>query len=204
MRVVLLHGLGQSADVWDPIVAELPGEWTVEAPSLYGRTSWEDLLEAVSEAVGIGLAVVCGLSMGAMLGVEFAARHPESVVGLHASGVELHVASVPARLRRAWLRLTAGKKIRRNGLPNSVVLDLDAALDGVDLREIMREVRVPTRVLVGERDTDNTKDARLLAAAVPGAELVIVPGAGHEWNKEMPAKYAADIENFVRRVIAGK
>ena len=50
------------------------------------------------------------------------------------------------------------------------------------------EIRVPTLVAVGERDEETPPSyARALADGIPGAELVIVPGAGHIANLEAPA-----------------
>ncbi len=57
-----------------------------------------------------------------------------------------------------------------------------------DVRARLGEIRVPTLVAVGERDEETPPSyARALADGIPGAELVIVPGAGHIANLEAPA-----------------
>jgi 2-succinyl-5-enolpyruvyl-6-hydroxy-3-cyclohexene-1-carboxylate synthase/2-succinyl-6-hydroxy-2,4-cyclohexadiene-1-carboxylate synthase len=49
-------------------------------------------------------------------------------------------------------------------------------------------------VLAGERDEKFVALGRRLAAALPRAELEIVPGAGHALALEAPAAVAAAIE----------
>jgi pimeloyl-ACP methyl ester carboxylesterase len=46
------------------------------------------------------------------------------------------------------------------------------------------KLAVPTLVLVGERDADYLRAAEVMAARIPGAKHVLVPGAGHVVNIE--------------------
>lgn len=74
---------------------------------------------------------------------------------------------------------------------------LAAALSGIGsgamaaLWERLPSLRMPTTVLVGERDAKYTALGRRLATAIPEARLVIVPGAGHGLPRESPDAVAA-------------
>jgi pimeloyl-ACP methyl ester carboxylesterase len=46
------------------------------------------------------------------------------------------------------------------------------------------KLAVPTLVLVGELDADYLRAAEVMAARIPGAKHVLVPGAGHVVNVE--------------------
>ncbi|MEO6056346.1 MAG: alpha/beta fold hydrolase [Gemmatimonadales bacterium] len=60
---------------------------------------------------------------------------------------------------------------------------------------------VPALVIVGEEDVMTPPDgARRMAAAIPGARLVVVPGAGHLPPVERPAETTAAILEFLRVV----
>jgi 3-oxoadipate enol-lactonase len=60
---------------------------------------------------------------------------------------------------------------------------------------------LPTLVIVGEDDSVTPPDgARRMAAAIPGARLVIVPGAAHVPPVEQPAETTAAIREFLRIV----
>jgi 2-succinyl-6-hydroxy-2,4-cyclohexadiene-1-carboxylate synthase len=52
---------------------------------------------------------------------------------------------------------------------------------------------MPVTIIVGERDGRYTATGRRLAAALPGARLLVVPGAGHGLPREAPQAVAAAI-----------
>ena len=52
----------------------------------------------------------------------------------------------------------------------------------------LAEIRCPTLVIVGERDVPDFRAiAGALADGIPGAEKIVIPGAGHMANMEAPA-----------------
>ena len=53
------------------------------------------------------------------------------------------------------------------------------------------ELTMPATVVVGERDAKFREIGERLAAALPDAELVVVPGAGHAVHLEAPEAVAA-------------
>jgi 3-oxoadipate enol-lactonase len=60
---------------------------------------------------------------------------------------------------------------------------------------------LPTLVLVGEEDLLSPPEgARRMAAAIPGARLVAIPGAGHLPQVERPSETTAAIVDFLRIV----
>jgi len=78
---------------------------------------------------------------------------------------------------------------------------LAAALRGVGtgamtpLWSRLGELTMPVLVLAGERDVKFTAIGERLTAAIPGAELVIVPGAGHALPRAAPAPVARAIND---------
>ena len=78
--------------------------------------------------------------------------------------------------RDAWLSVPGD--VRRQFLTGMQAMDFRAGLAGV---------AVPTTVVVGSRDVlTPPRLGRALAAAIPGARLVEVPGAGHMLPYEEP------------------
>lgn len=76
-----------------------------------------------------------------------------------------------------------------------VRLTFFAAISAMDLRSALGSVTVPTTVVVGSRDLlTPPAQARVIAAAIPGARLVTVPGAGHMLPFEDPDVLADLIE----------
>ena len=62
----------------------------------------------------------------------------------------------------------------------------------------MRQVSCPALVLCGEKDRANRKAAEQIAAGIPEGKLLILPGAGHECNREVPEALADAIRPYIR------
>ena len=202
--MLMLHGLGQRADVWKPVSDHLPPSWGIIAPSLYGFGTWAELREflvsAVEQAGEPGKVVVCGLSAGGRLGMDFALHHPEMVAGLHVSGASLKTGGIVEKLRAAAMKTAKDSYFAERGVVKAEVQALAAMLPGVDLTGSVSRISVPTRVLSGAEDKLGTSSAKKIAGLIPGAELDVVANAGHEWNAEAPETYAANIAEFVAKL----
>ena len=81
--------------------------------------------------------------------------------------------------------------------------ELDARTEGMAafyMSEKIRVLRVPALVIAGSRDRlVPTENSRLLAERLPGAELVIVEGAGHHFYSERPGESASAILDFLSK-----
>jgi Predicted hydrolases or acyltransferases (alpha/beta hydrolase superfamily) len=89
--VVLLHGYGETGDMWAPLAVDLARDHTVVVPDLRGlglsskpaggfdkKTQAEDV-DAVLMAFGVQQADVVAHDIGNMVAFQFAAQHPERV-----------------------------------------------------------------------------------------------------------------------------
>jgi len=89
--VVLLHGYGETGDMWAPLAVDLARDHTVIVPDLRGlglsskppggfdkKTQAEDV-EGVMKALNVAQADVVAHDIGNMVAFQFAARHPERV-----------------------------------------------------------------------------------------------------------------------------
>jgi pimeloyl-ACP methyl ester carboxylesterase len=104
--LVLLHGLGESADVWRPLAPRLAGEFQVLAVDLrgHGDSDWHDtyapqeIADDIGELIGVlGLwpAAVTGTGMGGRAAALLAARQehlPRCIVDIGASVQMYHPA----------------------------------------------------------------------------------------------------------------
>ncbi|MDQ4084778.1 MAG: alpha/beta hydrolase [Actinomycetota bacterium] len=67
-----------------------------------------------------------------------------------------------------------------------------------DSFETLRQVRVPTLVLVGDEDRlSPPSDAEAMVRAVPGAQIAVLAGAGHLSAAEAPAEFNSLVSDFV-------
>lgn len=89
--VVLLHGYGETGDMWAPMAADLQRDYTVVVPDLRGlglsskpETGFDKMTQAedvagVLDALRIEHADLVTHDIGNMVGFAFAARHPDRV-----------------------------------------------------------------------------------------------------------------------------
>jgi len=89
--VVLLHGYGETGDMWVPLAADLARDHTVIVPDLRGlglsskpaggfdKKTQADDVSGVLAAYGVQQADVVAHDIGNMVAFQFAAQHPEQV-----------------------------------------------------------------------------------------------------------------------------
>jgi pimeloyl-ACP methyl ester carboxylesterase len=89
--VVLLHGYGETGDMWAPLAAKLAHDHTVIVPDLRGmglserpaggydkKTQGQDIA-GILDALKVGKADLVTHDIGNMVGYSFAAQHPDRV-----------------------------------------------------------------------------------------------------------------------------
>jgi pimeloyl-ACP methyl ester carboxylesterase len=87
--VVLIHGFGETGDMWSPMAAELEKDHTVVVPDLRGMglsshptggyDKWTQAgdIRAVLDKLGIDCADIVGHDIGVMVAYAYAARYPD-------------------------------------------------------------------------------------------------------------------------------
>jgi len=101
------------------------------------------------------------------------------------SAIEFHISDpVRGRIRRAT--------------PAGVAAAQEAMAQRPDSTALLASIRVPTLVLVGSQDTVTPPaEAEAMAAAIPGAELHVIEGAGHLSNLERSDAFNAALRAFL-------
>ena len=190
------------------------GETTVPA---YAGWVEEVVRAAVSDRY-----VLAGHSMGGAVALQMALNGSEGLAGvvLVATGARLGVAPVVFRLiredfqgflqtiDRAALGPDATPEVRDavaaalRRCPPQVVHGDFLACDRFDVRERLGEVRVPALVVCGEEDRlAPVRLSESLAAGIPGAGLLRVPGAGHLVMLERPGEVNEGMAAFLRETV---
>ena len=100
-----------------------------------------------------------------------------------------------ARSRRHMRALIMGTP--RRGLENTLTEVLAKRSSLFRMSRTLASISVPTLVLTGADDYVCRKAAHLLAAAIPGAREVRLPGAGHMSPLEAPAAFNQTVAEFL-------
>ncbi|HEU4506403.1 MAG TPA: alpha/beta fold hydrolase [Nitrospira sp.] len=78
---------------------------------------------------------------------------------------------------------------------------LMAIAERPDSLDLLRRIRIPALVIVGADDVlTPPADAERMAKALAGAELMVIPDAGHLSNLEQPDQFTAALEDFAMKL----
>jgi len=184
----------------------------------------DDLVSLLDE-LAVSKATLIGLSAGSTIALDLALQAPERVermvlAGPSISGYipkeQLPFASdlISALQKRDYRK--AGEVLLSTSVfaapPESQALVRSMVMENDRLwtvpRELLKpptrpavdrlqEVRVPTLVLVGEKDMFQREQADLLARSVPGARMVVIPGGGHLLNLTSPEQFRSAVVAFL-------
>ncbi len=188
-------------------------------------------LVALLDALEIPLVVCVGLSMGGYVALAMAERHRNRLAGLvlmdtkataddakgragRDAAIETIARDGTAAPNAAMLeKLFAGEtpSLVREGVaammraapPTAMMAALAAMRDRPERLQALRAVGdLPVLVLVGSEDRITPpSDSEAMLAAVPGAELVVVEGAGHLPPLERPATVNEALQAWLDRVV---
>lgn len=198
---------------------------SADPPDTFRLPGYADCLAGFIETLELGRPHVLGLSFGGGLALELYRRHPSVPRTLVlASAYAGWAGSLPPdelerALRKAmlppeqWVRGYLPGFFAGSAPPELVeevtAMMLDTRPAGMlpmlrgfaeaDLRDVLSRVAVPTLLLYGDADQRSPlRVAEDLHARIPGSELVVVPGVGHDSNMEAPDAFNAEVRRFLR------
>ena len=235
--VVFIHGAGFDHSAWalhtrwfahhgfGVLAPDLPGHGRSAGPSLASIAEMADWTAALLDAAGATKAHLIGHSMGSLIALETAARHPEKVSALSLIGTAATMTVGPDLLKAAeanddaaidmvsiwglgfkaelggslapglWMH-SGAQRVLQQCRPGVLYNDLAACNAYQNALTAAATVAVPTTVILGERDMMTpAKAGKALAAAVPNARTVVLPGAGHMMMAERPDELLEALKN---------
>ncbi|TPL65198.1 alpha/beta fold hydrolase [Mesorhizobium sp. B2-3-15] len=183
-----------------------------------------DVIELI-DALGLGQVHFLGLSLGGFVGQWLGIHAPERVDRLILSNTSSHLSPASyfderiAVVRQAPDMSETTEVFLNNWFPSGMVaanepviekframlLEIDrlglaglfAAVRDADLRRTVALIDRPTLVIAGQHDTVTAAShSELIAAAVPGAKLVVLP-AVHLSNVEYPTEFMQAVLDFL-------
>lgn len=173
-----------------------------------------------------GKAVFMGLSMGGYVALRIVEAYPERVSALvlcdtraepdanenkvkraaaidfvRANGVDAFLGPF---LKEAVAEASALEFLRRvasKSSPEAVMACLAALAARPDAVPGLSKIKVPTAVLVGSQDKITPLPlSEAMRSRIPGAELHIIPDAGHFSNAENPEAFNERLVSFLKRL----
>jgi pimeloyl-ACP methyl ester carboxylesterase len=236
--IVFIHGAALDHSVWQwqsryfahhghsvlavdlPAHGRSPGQARTTIEALAG---WTD---AFIEAAGLAQAAVVGHSMGSLVALETALRHPRRVAKLALIGTAapmpvgdaflaaarddspaaFDMETVWGHARQSQLAqspvpgmslLAAGRQLNGRAKPGVQHADLQACNAYRASPDAIRALKVPALVVAGRRDQmTQLKAGKALAGEIPGARFVALD-AGHSMMSEAPRETLDALRGFL-------
>lgn len=236
--LVLGHALGVDLRMWDEVADDLARDHLVlrydhrgqgasdVPPGPYTMDELVDDAAALIRARGIGPLVYVGLSMGGMVALGLAIKHPALVSGIVVANSG---ARYPEAARAAWAQRIASVEAQglaavvdatmerwftpgfRATRPEVVerfrhaVLAADPAgyvaschaVVGVDWLDRLGAIRCPALVIAGALDAGAPPEfAQAIAERIAGAQLQVWPDVAHMSAIEQPERFVGAVRGF--------
>jgi pimeloyl-ACP methyl ester carboxylesterase len=234
--IVLLHGAGFDHTSWAlhtrwfahhgfaVLAPDLPGHGRSAGTPLPTIADMADWTAALIAAAGATSARLVGHSMGSLIALETAARHPANVSSLSLIGTAATMTVGPDLLRAAeandqaaidmvsiwglgfqaelggslapglWMH-SGAQRVLEQCRPGVLYNDLAACNAYQGALAAAATITVPATLILGERDMMTpAKAGKALAAAIPHAKTIVLPGAGHMMMVERPDELLAALQ----------
>jgi pimeloyl-ACP methyl ester carboxylesterase len=237
--VVFLHGADSTHhfwvlqtralafDDWNVLAPDMPGHCSSGGAPLQSVSEMSDWVIRLLDAAGSKRAVVVGHSLGGLIALEVAAKHPHRVgaVVLVGSAVAIPVNAAlidtaqrdPGQARElmaAWSygpaahlhentwpgasHIFTGLEIARRNRPETLAIDLQACADYGDGPQRAKSLEQPCLCIVAGRDRMVPMKSGLKSAELLAkGEIVAIAGAGHNVATEKPREVNAALRKFL-------
>lgn len=237
--VVFLHGNACDHTVWamqtrwfayhgyGVLALDLPGNGRSDGPMPDSVGAFADWLPQLLDAAGVTQATLVGHSMGALIALETAARHPSRVAKISLLGFAYPMAVNPelqaladsgaytvVELMNDWM-IAKKNQIGGNKVPGAYLLGgsmrlIDRAprsvlaqgfrvCNGYDTgKQAVASVTCPVQILAGERDQMTPlRAAQGWAKEFKTGRIDVLPGCGHMMMGERPDETLDALKSFI-------
>ncbi len=193
MKYIFLHGMGQNASSWDETISFLTNTTEIVCPDLsdffsegncyYSKmyTAFCDYCNNFSEPLNL-----CGLSLGAVLALNYAIDYPRRVKSLILIAPQYDMPKFLLKVQNVLFKFMPESQFKDIGLTKKDFITLTNSMANMDFTSGLEKVSCPVLVLCGEKDNVNKKAAVKVAEKLSKAKFSTIENSGHEVNIDNP------------------
>ena len=201
MKLIFLHGLGQSADSWQE-VQELLVDYPSEALELFpsGVATYQEAKERIYQYLSKETEhfVLIGLSLGAALALELSSYDLTNLRALVLSGCPLKLSgNILFYVQLLIFKLLPKRVFEKQGADKALMVRVSEELKTLDLTDISRTCPYPTLLICGSKDKPNLSSMRSLHKLISESQFQIIPDGPHVLNKAKPKEFVEKTRSFL-------
>lgn len=203
MQTIFIHGLGQTPSSWDKTISCLSGQINAQSPDLSrllkgAESTYENLYRAFAACCDefpepINL---CGLSLGAVLALNYSIDNPQKVGSLILIAPQYEMPKALLKFQNVIFKFMPNSAFGNMGFDKRDFITLTNSMAELDFGGDLKKVESPALILCGEKDGANSKAAKKLAEILQNAEFRVVEKSGHEVNVDAPESLAEIINEY--------
>lgn len=203
MQRILIHGLGQKSSSFSETTSYMIGQDNIVCPELSSFIKGEDVgysnlykafsdyCNSISEPLDL-----CGLSLGAVLALNYAIDNPKKVNSLVLIAAQYEMPKTLLKLQNIVFKFIPEKSFKSMGISKKDFIKLTNSMMDLNFNEGLKNISCPVLLLCGEKDKANKKATKNLAERISKAEMKFIKNAKHEVNNDAPEKLADILNDF--------
>ncbi|MBM6914111.1 alpha/beta hydrolase [Gemmiger formicilis] len=198
---IFVHGSGHKATSWEKTISYMTDNEDIVCPNLSSilegkEASYENLYSSFVKYCNEfdGQIHLRGLSLGGILALNFALDFPQKVKTLVLIGTPYKVPKAAFSFQNIIFRFLPKSIFETMAFDKKNTFALGDTMKNLDFSDRVKNIKCPTLILCGKKDSANMKSADYLSQNIRSAELKIIENTGHVVNEENP-KALADILN---------
>ena len=201
MKLIFLHGLGQSAESWKE-VRNLLTDYPSEAIELFpsGVSNYQQAKERVYQHLAQETEpfILVGLSLGAALAIELSSYDLPNLRALVLSGCPLKLAgNILFYVQLLIFKLLPKRVFEKQGADKVLMVGVSEELKTLDLTDISRTCSYPTLLICGSKDKPNLSSMKTIQELMPNSQFQIIPDGPHILNRAKPKEFAEITRSFL-------
>lgn len=224
MKVLFVHGAGNTGATWRAQIPAFPGAEAVDLPGHPGGPScptvedYSDWLKGFIDQRGYQKVILIGHSMGGAITLSHALRYSQQLkaIGLIGTGARLRINPVIfetlaedyEKAKEVALDFVMGPEAtpeqreewrqQKADIRREVAEGDYRACDRFDVMERVDEIKLPTLIVCGSEDKlTPVKYSQFLHDRIKGSQLHVVPRAGHALLLEKAEEFNRILSEFL-------
>ncbi len=206
MEYIFIHGLGQTSYSWDNVINHFfkPIDTVSIDLSFFMNkedNSYKNLFDSFSSYCdSINNPInICGISLGAVLGLNYAINNPHIVKSLVLMAPQYKIPKILFGIQATIFKFMPQSFFLKLGLSKHEFITLLNSMKNLNLEHSLDKITCPTLIICGKKDKANLKASKRLKNKLTNAEIHIIEKAGHEVNIDSPVKLSNIINKFYIR-----
>lgn len=205
MKTILIHGSGHKASSWNEMISYMGNNNEMLCPNLSellnGKTAdYTNLYSAFAEYCNNinGQLHLCGISLGGILALNYALDFPDKVKTLVLIGTPHKIPKVMFAIQNVIFKFLPKSVFADMAFDKKDTFALGNTMKNLDFRNKVQNIKCPTLIICGKKDSANLKSAYYFEKNIENAKINIIEDAGHVVNEEKPEALANILNEYYK------